>query len=62
MKKGATLYFNKQQLDALLFALNDRDNLLREVCEEEEYAIRSTVKDLADAWQKLFDKQKALRN
>lgn len=62
MKKGTTLYFNKRQIDALLFALNDRDNLLRETCNEEEYAIRSMNKDLADGWEKLFEKRKALGN
>ena len=60
MKKGTSLYFNKKQIDALLFALEDRDKLLREVCNEEEYASRSMNKDLADAWQKLYEKQKAL--
>ena len=40
------LYLNKQQLDALLFALNDRDNLLRKVCTEEEYASRSMNNDI----------------
>lgn len=62
MKKGITIYLNKQQLDALLFALNDRDNLLREVCNEEEYAGRRMNKDLADGWKKLFEKRKALGN
>lgn len=60
MKKGTNIYLNKKQLDALLFALNDRDNLLREVCNEDEYASRSMNKDLADGWQKLFDKRKTL--
>lgn len=62
MKKGITLYLNKKQCDSLLFALNDRDSLLREVCNEEEYASRSMNKDLADAWEKLFEKRKALGN
>lgn len=62
MKKGITIYLNKKQLDALLFALNDRDSLLYEVCNEEEYASRSMNKDLTDAWEKLFEKQKALGN
>ena len=62
MKKGITIYLNKQQLDALLFALNDRDNLLRKVCTEEEYASRSMNKDLADGWEKLFEKRKMLEN
>lgn len=62
MKKGITLYLNKQQLDALLFALNDRDNLLRKVCTEEEYASRCMNKDLTDGWEKLFEKRKMLEN
>ena len=62
MKKGITLYLNKQQLDALLFALNERDNLLREICTEEEYSSRRMNNDLANAWEKIFEKRKTLEN
>lgn len=62
MKKGITLYLSKQQLDALLHALNDRDNLFHKYCTEEEYASRGMNDDLADAWQKLFEKRKMLEN